>query len=387
MSHIELLRAGNQRTPLGRCFMSLQELESVSSVLLIEDSKACALAITKMLGTAPIATTVAGTLASGLLILTEQEFDVILLDLSLPDSLGLDTLVAVRNYAPNVPIVILTALDEAEEAIELGAQEYLLKEEVTPNFLLRAIARARIRSRMKTAESERLRLYEEREDFMATLTHDLKNPIIGSNRILELMIEQRLGELSENQTEILAAIRSSNELLLELICNFLDVYRNERDTFAISLEVIDIRAMIAKHIKGVRPLIEDKGIILNLDLEPSEVNIRGDQCSMSRVFDNLIGNAIKFVPDGGSILVKLEKNNGKEALLQVSDSGPGIPEEEKHHIFKRFWRSRRTSASSSGTGLGLYLCHQIIEAHQGSISCEATESKGTTFTVRLPLAA
>lgn len=329
----------------------------------------------------------ATSLASGLLKLAEQEFDVILLDLSLPDSHGLDTLVAVRNCAPGTPIVVLSAMDEVEEAIELGAQEYLLKEEVTPVILRRAMTRARARLRKKNAESERLRVYEEREDFMATITHDLKNPIIGSNRILDLLVQHKLGALTDQQTEILAAIKSSNDVLLEMICNFLDVYRNEKDMHEISLEIIDMRAVTAKHLRGILPLLADRGIKLEVQLAQEEVNIRADRCSITRVLDNLIGNAIKFVPDGGTILVKLEKQNPREALFQVSDSGPGIPKEEQHYVFQRFWRSRKTRANNSGTGLGLYLCQQIIEAHKGTISCEAEESKGTTFTVRLPLAA
>lgn len=368
--------------------MSLQESDNAgSSILLIEDSKAQALAIKSMLNSVPNETVIASSLAAGLLKLAEKEFEVILLDLSLSDSHGLDTLVAVRNCAPQTAIVVLSAMDEVEEAIELGAQEYLLKEEVTPGILRRAINRARVRLRAKSAESERLRLYEEREDFMATLTHDLKNPIIGSNRILELLIQQKMGDLTGQQTEILSAVKNSNDVLLEMICNFLDVYRNEKDMHDISLEIIDMRAMISKHLREILPLVADRGINLNLDIVQEEVPIRADRCSIRRVLDNLIGNAIKFVPDGGTIQVKLSKQDRKEALLQVSDSGPGIPKDEQHCVFQRFWRSRKTRASNSGTGLGLYLCHQIIEAHKGSISCEAEESKGTTFTVRLPLAA
>jgi signal transduction histidine kinase len=368
--------------------MSLQELEnSASSVLLVEDSRAQALAIKSMLNAIPVDAVVATSLASGLLKLAEKDFDAILLDLTLSDSHGLDTLVAVRNCAPAIPIVVLSAIDEVEEAIELGAQEYLLKEEVTPTVLRRALSRARARLRMKTAESERLRTYEEREDFMATLTHDLKNPIIGSNRILELLVNQKLGSLSDQQIEILGAVKNSNDVLLEMICNFLDVYRNEKEIHDISLEVIDMRAITAKHLRGLLPLIEDRGITLSAELSNEEVHVRADKCSITRVLDNLIGNAIKFVPDGGTILVKLEKQDRHEVLLQVSDTGPGIPKEEHPYVFQRFWRSRITRATNSGTGLGLYLCQQIIEAHKGTISCEAEESKGTTFTVRLPLAA
>ncbi len=368
--------------------MSLQDSEtSTLAVLLIEDSRACALAVSSMLNSFLAVTSVATSLASGLMKLAEEDFDVILLDLSLPDSQALDTLVAVRNCAHSTPIVVLTALDEAEAAIELGAEEYLLKEEVTPKILKRAISRACARLKTKLAESERLRTYEEREDFMATLTHDLKNPIIGSNRILELLVQQKLGSLTAQQTEILATIKGSNDELLALICNFLDVYKNEKDMHEISLEIIDMRDVIAKHLHGIQPLIADKGINLNVELATDRVPIRGDHCSITRVLDNLIGNAIKFVPDGGTILVKLEKNDQQEALLRISDTGPGIPKDEQHFVFQRFWRSRKTRASNSGTGLGLYLCQQIIEAHQGSISCQAEESKGTTFTVRLPLVA
>lgn len=205
-----------------------------------------------MLGKCNSEPVVCRSLEAGLHCLEEQTADIILLDLDPLESHGLDTLVTIRSQNPAIPIIVLGETDFGDEVIELGAQEFLLWEETNPRTLRRAVSRAYTRQKLKAEEIERLQMYEEREDFMATLTHDLKNPIIGSNIILDLLVQEKIGNLSKQQLEILTAIKTSNHTLLEMLSNFLDVYRNEKSMHDLSRSNIDISEMLAKSFEESR---------------------------------------------------------------------------------------------------------------------------------------
>ncbi|HEY9713680.1 MAG TPA: response regulator, partial [Chroococcales cyanobacterium] len=208
---------------------------SLIAILVIEDSPTFAKVIEAMLqrhSGQPTRVEVAHTLNAGLQKLMSMRFDLVLLDLSLPDSEGLAALQSVQRENPSVPIIILSGIEDealALTALNAGAQDYLLKGETNARTLNRAVAYGIARSTLRGLEAERLRLFEQREDFMATLTHDLKNPLIGANRILELMIDQQLGTLPEQHIRLLSKLRDSNIALLGMIRNLIEVYRYEKD--------------------------------------------------------------------------------------------------------------------------------------------------------------
>ncbi|MBX9952796.1 MAG: hybrid sensor histidine kinase/response regulator [Candidatus Obscuribacterales bacterium] len=356
--------------------MSKKHLE----ILLIEDDPTFASALQALLRRKSIFTfncLHATTLEDTEAIINQKQFDVILLDLTLPDSTGIETLNAVRRRGHACPVIILTGQDEEDlgiQAMKSGAQDYLIKGEIDGRLLSRAITHA----------IERARLIYEREDFLATLTHDLKNPLIGANRVIELLAEEKIGKLNEEQINLLFHIKNSNWTLLTLIGNLLEVYRFEKDLATLYFEHTNLMQIIDNCMREIAPIACDRNIQVLKDIsDNSETVVLADCDSLTRVLRNLLDNALKYTPTGGEVKVSLS-NSSDRVLLQVSDTGPGIPEEDRKHLFERFWRGRASRRHTPGTGLGLYLCQQIVSLHKGTISCTCPADKGTSFLVELP---
>lgn len=357
------------------------------SVLLVEDSVPDARYVQLMLSKSTYDVIHAKNFAHACQKVIERMFDVVLLDLSLPDSNGLETFESMVGLIPTIPIVILTGLDDedvANRAVQLGAQDYILKKEISEYTLSRAI-RYSIERKQAEEKSKRLVVLEQREEFMATLTHDLKNPLLGANRILELMAEQALGVLSDEQSKLLLQLRDNNKMLLSMIQNLIEVYRFEKDVNAVHLENTNLLEIIASCIKDIAPIAENRDIRLTTNFSHDVREVFADSNAIRRVMQNLLDNALKFTPSGGEISLVVHPTNGSMAV-QIGDTGPGISAEEQAQLFKRFTQGRVGKKYTPGTGLGLYLCKQIIDAHNGKITCFSTEGVGTTFSVILPAA-
>lgn len=356
--------------------MSKKHLE----ILLIEDDPTFASALQALLRRKSIFTfecAHAATFEDADLIMSLRQFDVILLDLTLPDIQGIETLHAVRRRGYACPVIILTGQDEEDlgvQAMKAGAQDYLIKGEIDGRLLSRAITHA----------IERARLIYEREDFLATLTHDLKNPLIGANRVIELMAEEKIGKLNDEQINLLFHIKNSNWTLLTLIGNLLEVYRFEKDLATLYFEHTNLMQIINTCMKEIAPIASDRNIqVLKEMPENPEALVLADADSLTRVLRNLLDNALKYTPTGGEVKVSLS-SSADSVTLKVSDTGPGIPEEDRKHLFERFWRGRASRRHTPGTGLGLYLCQQIVTMHKGTISCACPSEMGTSFLVELP---
>jgi PAS domain S-box-containing protein len=227
-----------------------------------------------------------------------------------------------------------------------------------------------------------LAIMNEREDFMATLTHDMKNPLIGANRLLELFIAGTLGELTSQQCEIFQCLRESNAALLKLIADLIDVYRLEKDVSDLSMTDCDLVGIVNSCLSRVMPFAKLRSLEVTTQL-PAKMPLQGDADRIERVVQNLLDNALKFAPDGGSIHVRLF-NLDASCIIEIEDNGPGITLEEQSLLFKRFSQGAAGKRYAGGSGLGLYLCKQIVEAHGGSIACQSHPSKMTIFRVLLP---
>jgi two-component system, sensor histidine kinase and response regulator len=362
------------------------QLTKTISVLLVEDSLPDARYVQEMLSPNSYTLEHKVSLAQAHAC-NPGSFDVILLDLSLPDGSGLNTFLSMLGWAPLVPILILTGLDDedfASHAVQLGAQDYILKKEMNAHTLSRTIRYA-IERKQSEENAKRLAVFERHEEFMATLTHDLKNPLIGANRILELMAEQVMGVVSSEQSNLLLQLRDNNKLLLAMIQNLIEVYRFERDVDSVVLEDINLLSIITSCINTLAPIAKNRAIRLQVELPETIKEVLADANCMHRVVQNLLDNALKFTPDGGEISLSLHATNGSVSL-EIGDTGPGIPAAEQTHLFKRFSQGRVGKKYSPGTGLGLYLCKQIVDAHHGQITCRSAEGAGTTFIVTIPAA-
>jgi PAS domain S-box-containing protein len=232
--------------------------------------------------------------------------------------------------------------------------------------------------------TERVKLTKQREDFVATLTHDLKNPLIGQERLLDLILGQHVGPMVGEQADILSVLKAGTTEMLELIGTLLEVYRYEDGSPQLRLEQVDLLELITGCIAQASPLAEANNTKIKSNLPASLPRLLADQVALRRVVKNLLDNAIKFTPAAGSIVVSCLPA-GNNLTITVEDSGAGIPAEELPKLFQRFAQGSSGRRQSAGTGLGLFLCRQIVEAHGGNITCSSQEGHGSKFLFTIPL--
>ncbi len=231
-----------------------------------------------------------------------------------------------------------------------------------------------------------------RDDFMSTLTHDLRTPLLAAIQTLGFFADGTLGELSEKQLELIHMLTQSNRELLGLVNVLLEVYKYESGRQNLILDTVSVGDLLGQITQELDALAKHREQVLTLEpldgLPLSDYRVHGDKQELKRVFVNLIGNAINFTPKSGRIQVFLQQENDSPKTvprlrIQVVDNGRGIPSQDIPVLFQRF--SQGTSKQrSSGSGLGLYLSRQIVEAHQGQIGVESEEGKGSRFFVVLP---
>ncbi len=225
------------------------------------------------------------------------------------------------------------------------------------------------------------KLAKERENILSMFAHDMKNPVMTSAGLLSRILSGKTGVLTEKQKDYLEMVHDNLDKLEKLIRNFLEFSRLETREYLPAMEVYDMRPAIKKLIDMAGIEAEKKGIKLIYE-NPAEfpVLIEADAMMMDRVISNLLMNALKYTEAGGCITITL--NDGeKDILVQVADTGAGIPEMHLPHIFDAFYR---VSHDTSGSGLGLSIAKGIIEAHQGRIWVESAVGKGSTFSFTLP---
>ena len=339
-------------------------------------------------------------LADAIRSLASGEFDVVLLDLSLPDSHGIGTFVRLQHSAPNTPIVVLSGLDDeamAIRAVREGAQDYLVKGSVDGQTLTRSIQYAVERKRAEDERAGLVRAHAEaeaslraRDETLATISHDLRTPLTsirGLAQLLQRRLSRGMVMTTEELSERLGRIEEQTALMARMIDDLLDVARIEAGRpLELRREPCDLVLLAQKTAADVQRTTEQHQIDVVAD-EPSIVGSL-DAVRMERVLLNLLTNAVKYCPAGGEIVLTVRSERRPDAtwaVLELRDGGIGIPPEDLPRIFDRFYRASNVGEHMRGTGLGLAGARQIVEQHEGEIGVSSEPGVGTTFTVRLPL--
>ncbi len=217
-----------------------------------------------------------------------------------------------------------------------------------------------------------------REDFIATLTHDLRTPSLAAIQTLEYFLNGTLGALNEKQTYLLDTMKKSQQDMLGLINTLLEVYKYESGRLQLCKSLFDFDSLLNDCIEQIKPLALAKHQSLEKEfINPDNCQIFADRNELRRVIINLLGNAVKYTQDGGNIFIKAEVD-GKDLRASVKDNGIGIFKSDIPKLFKRFSQGTQAKRSIS-TGLGLYLSKQIIDAHGGKIWLESDKDKGSEF--------
>lgn len=266
----------------------------------------------------------------------------------------------------------------------LSANGKVIFDEQNNPVCMTGMSRDITKQKMERENEKRILILEKHEEFVATLTHDLKTPLHGGDRILDLFLSGSLGALDEKQLGILRVLRESNADMLALIQNLLDVYRYDRETQTLVLSEVDIAAQAESCLKQLSATAEGSGIKLIPDFRDGNHTIRADAVAIRRILMNLLSNALKFTGTNGSVIIS-GREDGDSYLIEVKDTGVGMPQADLESLFEKYSQGKLGRKYQAGTGLGLYLCRQLVKAHCGKISCKSEEGSGTSFFVVLPI--
>jgi PAS domain S-box-containing protein len=251
----------------------------------------------------------------------------------------------------------------------------------------RARAEARLVEALETEREavERLREVDRVKDaFVSSVSHELRTPITSILGYTELLEQGALGPLSAEQLDAVDRVSRNSNRLLTLISELLTLSRVQSMDGPVDEEVVDLAQVVAAALAVLSPIAARRGVELTVDLPSVPVPVTGDRAMHERVVINLTDNAVKFTPDGGHVSVALTSSSG-HAVLEVVDTGIGVPAAEQQRLFDRFFRSSLAQHHAiPGSGLGLSIAHKIVEDHGGTLEVDSEAGQGSTFRVRLP---
>lgn len=326
----------------------------------------------------------------------QRQIDVALLDLRLPDSTGLETVKAFRSSIPNIPTVVLTSTNNEElglQAMVEGAQDYLIKDQITIQQLVRAvryaIERGVILSQIQQSEiNTREALIKEQElnelksQFIAMMSHEFRTPMTTIRSSVDLLQAYPDEITSQQNVKYLKRIENAIEQMLKLLDDILFLQRNEAGRVQFCPRPIDLNTFCTEIIDIMQLSVgQEHNIIFTLSGDYSQA--RMDEELLSCILTNLLSNAVKYSPKNSNIYFNLNCQN-ETVVFQIQDQGIGIPQNDQSHLFENFYRASNVRGIP-GTGLGLAIIKRCVELHQGSIKVESELGAGTTVTVTLPL--
>lgn len=227
---------------------------------------------------------------------------------------------------------------------------------------------------------------EQKSGFISVASHQLRTPLSAMRWYVDLLLAGDAGKLTKQQTEFLSDVHASIQRLASLVDDLLNVSRAESGRLIYSPKETDMRALIEQLIKEMAGASKEKKQKLDVEFADDLPSAIVDPKLFAQVIDNLIGNAIKYTPEGGKVGVRLTRKGEDQLLLEIWDTGFGIAKENQHKIFQKFYRGKRAvSMETVGTGLGLYIAKTIVDGSGGKIWFESEEGKGTKFFVVLPV--
>jgi two-component system sensor histidine kinase/response regulator len=366
----------------------------ITHVLVVDDDEVDRMLVKRTLKqTHPQITIIeAESCRSALALIQQQPFDCAFIDYNLPDGNGVELVSQFRSLGIKFPLIAFTGQGDEQVAVDLmkaGASDYIKKNNVKPD-LFHHILHQCMRLYQAQVEADEVKkqredLLEQREAFISYMTHDMQTPLVGANRMLELIQDDAFGIVSNSVKQKIDIIVHSNQDLLSMVRDLVDVYSYDTNLEEISRIPIDIRDLAQEVIQELNPLVINRDLDLQLIIEDQETNyqISIDRLAFKRVLVNLIGNSLKFTETGHiSLIITGSSENNPMIKIIIQDTGVGISSEDLTQVFDRF---RRGNHKRSNSGLGLYLCRQIVEKHNGTIQVESQLNQGTTFTTHLPV--
>jgi signal transduction histidine kinase len=371
------------RGPPGEAGIKRVSMRTIKKVLLVEDNPGDARLLREMLNgdnSLDVDLACVSFMSEAERHLAMRTVDIILLDLGLPDAQGLAAIRRARIAAPDIPLVVLTGMDDealAGQSLQEGAQDYLIKGQIDTRGLLRALRYA----------GERKRLERLKDEFVSTVSHELRTPLTSIAGSLGLLMRNAAGGLPKSAERLLEIAHTNSVRLVRLVNDILDIEKLESGQVAFDLRKIQVGPLLEQTVEAIRGYAEGHRVKVRIDAAVAMDDIRGDADRLAQVLTNLMSNAIKFSPPGGEVVVAVEKTTEVDAVrVTVRDHGPGISVDFKSRIFERFAQADATNARrKGGTGLGLSIAKQIMDRLGGKIGFADASGGGTIFHVELPV--
>jgi signal transduction histidine kinase len=365
-------------------------------VLLVEDNPGDARLAQEVLadaGSGRFEVVHAARLSDALELLADPGIHVVLLDLSLPDASGMETVDLIQAGHPYMPIVVLSGLDDdvvALEAVQRGAQDYLAKGEGSSEVMARSIRYAIERKReqrLLMEEKERAELATRaRSEFLATMSHELRTPLNAIIGFSEAISEELLGPMEHpTYKQYVQDIHASGMHLLEIINDILDLANIDAGSATLHEESVDIGEVVRASMRMVEQRAADAGIAAIVRVGDDMPQLWADKRLIRQILVNLLSNSVKFTAKGGSVTVDAELVEGNALSLSVADTGIGIAKADIAKAMTPFGQvDGSLSRKYAGTGLGLPLAKRLVELHGGTLRLESKIDIGTKVTVCFP---
>lgn len=329
-----------------------------------------------------------------------QDFDLLLLDILMPGMDGFEVLQHIKadERYRHLPVIMISALDEMDSVIrciQLGADDYLTKP-FDPVLLQARIGACLEKKRLRDREMRLLAEVQEnyqrlqqletlRDDLTHMIIHDLRTPLTSLLTGLQTLAFSE--NLDETDREVLAMSVGGGRTLLGMINDLLDISKMEDGSLILESSSISPQSIVEQAVEQIASLVKEKQITLRYEIEAGLPDIVLDEEKVRRTLVNLLGNAVKFTPVGGTITISADSCHQEDALcFSVRDTGEGIPREAFGRIFEKFGQAvSRKEGRKMSTGLGLTFCKMAVEAHGGRIWVESELGVGSEFLFTLPL--
>jgi signal transduction histidine kinase len=323
-------------------------------------------------------------------LLAQAPFDLVMLDIMMPGMDGLQTLSHIRSKAgtADLPVILVSALSEVEDIVrglKMGANDYVTK----PVEIDLMLARIETQLKLKQLQDERKRhiaelqaAHEMKDRFLQMAAHDLKGPL-GNIGMAQFLLRKLLANHAEG-LQLLDLIENVVENMEIVIKDFLDTAALQSGKMDLRLENVVVQDLILDHVQQYQFVAEKKQIELRVPAVPGV--ICADRQRTAQVLNNLISNAIKYTPRGSAVTIWAEQC-ARSVHILVADQGPGIPAEERDHLFTQFGKlSTRPTEGENSTGLGLWIVKHLVTMQNGQVGVECPPEGGSIFWIALPAA-
>jgi two-component system sensor histidine kinase/response regulator len=377
-------------------------MDSQACILIVDDEPGIRIGCRRALEPAGYSVEEAENFKQGQERIDAKAYDLILLDVMLPDGRGIDLLPGIVDRDPETVTIIVTGyatVEMAVNAIKHGAYDFISKP-FTSDLLLLAVQQGLEKrrfsleaQRLKQVESQAAELARQKAEaerlgafkaqFALTVAHELRAPVAGAQSLLRTLTDGLVGEFSKKQSAILERLETRLDELLALINDLLTLAGSKNLTEEAPLEKVPLQPVIRKTLGQFEAMAAEKGIRMQLKEPGSEIDVFASEDGLAIIFTNLVSNAIKYSREDGKIRIIVTPED-QFTQVEVQDEGIGIPQDALQKIGQEFFRAPNAQHSGIlGTGLGLSIVQQYLTHFGGTLSVDSQEGQGTTVTVRL----